>query len=143
MGMLSRLAGWLVVALAVVVPIHAPAQQPAPDSVKDQQQRSVDQPGNNAPVWRDVKSGQQNYSSLPGRETSVLVQPQARFPGQESMSTAGEAWRKFRNGPITFYGGWLVVLVCFVIAAIYFAQGPVKLHEKPSEIGRASCRERV
>jgi formate dehydrogenase subunit gamma len=48
------------------------------------------------------------------------------------MTTAGEAWRQFRNGPITFYGGWLVVLVGLVIAAIYFAVGPIKLHEPPT-----------
>ncbi|MGH7185078.1 MAG: formate dehydrogenase subunit gamma, partial [Pseudomonadota bacterium] len=96
------------------------------------QQRSVNQPGNNNEVWREVKSGQPNYTSIPGREAGVLVQPQARFPGQEVMTTAGEAWRNFRNGPITFYGGWLVVLVCAVVAAIYFAMGPIKLHEKPS-----------
>jgi len=125
------MTGWLVLALAFSLP--AAAQAPAPvDPVKDQQKRTVDQPGNNAPVWRDVKSGQPNYSSLPGREMGVLIQPQARFPGQDAMSTAGEAWRKFRNGPVTFYGGWLVVLVTAIIGAIYFAQGPIKLHDKPS-----------
>jgi formate dehydrogenase subunit gamma len=45
------------------------------------------------------------------------------------MSTAGEAWRKFRNGPITFIGGWLVVLALMAIAAIYFTLGPIKTHE--------------
>src|SRR5204863_6181609 len=106
-------------------------QPPSADPIKSQQKRSVDQPGNNADVWRDVRQGKPNFTSIPGRETDVLVQPQARFPGQGGMSTAGEAWRKFRNGPITFYGGWLVVLVVVIIAAIYFAMGPVKLHEKP------------
>jgi len=133
MHMLSRLTGWLILAFALAMP--AAAQQPAPpgaDQAKDQQKRTVDQPGNNAPVWREVKSGQPNYTSIPGREVGVLVQQQARFPGQESMTTAGEAWRKFRNGPITFYGGWLVVLVLAIIAAIYFAMGPIKLHEPPS-----------
>jgi formate dehydrogenase subunit gamma len=132
--MLSRMTGWLVLALVFSLPAVAQAPQaPAVDQgVKDQQKRTVDQPGNNAPVWREVKSGQPNYTSIPGREVGVLVQPQARFPGQDNMTTAGEAWRKFRNGPITFIGGWLVVLVIAVIAAIYFAMGPIKLHEPPS-----------
>ena len=104
----------------------------AQSQAEQQKQRQVDQPGNNAPVWRDVRSGAPNYTSVPGRETGVLIQPQARFPGQEGTSTAGEAWRKFRNGPVTFYGGLFIVLVCLVIAAIYFAQGPVRLHEKPT-----------
>jgi formate dehydrogenase subunit gamma len=138
MKTLCRWAGWLVLALVLAMPAAAqqaqPAAQPAgaQDQAKEQQKRTVDQPGNNAPVWREVRSGQPNYASIPGREVGVLVQPQARFPGQGSMTTAGEAWRKFRNGPITFYGGWLVVLVLAVLAAIYFALGPVKLHEPPT-----------
>ena len=132
MHSLSRMTGWLVLAFAFALPAGA-QQAPAPsDAVKGQQKRSVDQPGNNFEVWRDVRSGQSNSTSVPGREVGVLVQQQARFPGQENMTTAGEAWRKFRNGPITFYGGWLVVLVCAIIAAIYFAQGPIKLHDKPT-----------
>jgi formate dehydrogenase subunit gamma len=139
MKLISRITGWLLLALALSAPAAA-QQAPAPaapaqkaeDPIKVQQQRSVDQPGNNAPVWREVRSGTPNYTSIPGREVGVLVQPQARFPGQDAMTTAGEAWRQFRNGPITVYGGWLVVVVLMVIAAIYFAMGPIKLHDKPA-----------
>ena len=100
----SRMTARIMLALALVLPAAAQAQAPAPeapkpvppamqDNVKEQQKRSVDQPGNNAPVWRDVRSGQPNSASIPGREVSVLVQPAARFPGQDAMTTAGEAWR--------------------------------------------------
>jgi formate dehydrogenase subunit gamma len=137
MHIISRVTGWLV--LALVFSFQAAAQTPVVqtppaklDLAKEQQKRSVNQPGNNSEVWREVKSGQPNYASIPGREVGVLVQQQARFPGQGSMTTAGEAWRKFRNGPITFYGGWLVVLVIAIIAAIYFTLGPIKLHEPPT-----------
>lgn len=85
-----------------------------------QQERRETQPGNNAPVWREVRSGNEGYTSLPGREMGVLVQ------------SAGETWRQIRNGPVTFYGGWLVVIVALILAAIYFALGPVKLHDKTS-----------
>jgi len=159
MHTLSRLAGWLILALAFAAPAAAqdrqpaaqpaaqPAQQAAPaaDPTKDlQQQRRIDQPGNNAPVWRDVRSGQPNYTSIPGREAGVLIQAQARFPGQDGMTTAGEAWRKFRNGPITFYGGWLIVLVVLAIAAFYLTKGPLKLHDKPTgrTVERFSLAER-
>ncbi len=131
-----RVAGRLAIVLAALLPVVAAGQaQPAPatgTSAKEQQQRRVEQPGNNAPVWRDVRSGAPNYTSIPGRETGVLIQPQVRFAGQGAMSTAGEAWRNFRNGPITFYGGWLIVLVVLAIAAFYFAKGPLKLHDKPT-----------
>ncbi|MEA3192909.1 MAG: formate dehydrogenase subunit gamma [Betaproteobacteria bacterium] len=99
---------------------------------KSQQERQVTQPGNNAPVMREIKSGEKQYTSVQGRETDVLVQPPARFLGQKAMVTAGEAWRQFRNGPVTFVGGWLVVLVLLIIAAVYFGKGPVKLHDRLS-----------
>src|SRR5262245_365030 len=102
------------------------------DEQKSQQERRVTQPGNNAPVMREIKSGQPQYTSIPGRETNVLIQPPARFAGQSAMVTAGEAWRQFRNGPVTFIGGWLVVGVLLVIGVFYAVFGPVKLHDKPT-----------
>ena len=89
---------------------------------QQQQQQQVTQPGNNAPVWREVRGGQTQYttSSAQGRETNILVQ------------SAGETWRRIRNGPVTFYGGWLVVIVGLIIAALYFGKGPIKLHDKPT-----------
>ena len=106
----------------------------AQQGVEAQQQRQLTQPGNNAPMWREVrKEGEQHYTSVKGRETGVLVQ------------SAGETWRQIRNGPVTFYGGWLVVIVCLIIAALYFARGPVKLHERPTGrmIHRFSSFEQV
>jgi formate dehydrogenase subunit gamma len=114
MSMLSRVAGCLLASLLLAVAGGAQAQS----RVEEQQQRRVEQPGNNAPVWREVRSGNQGYTSMQGREVGVLVQ------------SAGETWRQIRNGPVTFYGGWLVVVVALILAAIYFALGAVKLHDK-------------
>lgn len=117
MSMLSRVAGGLLASLLLAVAGGAQAQS----RVEEQQQRRLEQPGNNAPVWRDVrKEGQQHSTTVRGREAGVLVQ------------SAGETWRQIRNGPVTFYGGWLLVIVCLILAAIYFVQGPVKLHERPT-----------
>lgn len=85
-----------------------------------QQERRETQPGNNAPVWREVRSGNEGYTSLQGREMGVLVQ------------SAGETWRQIRNGPVTVYGGWVLVLVVLAIAAFYATKGVLKLHEKPT-----------
>ena len=150
MQTLTRLVGGFVLALALSLPVAAqqpaaPAAAPAPDEVqKAAQKRSLEQPGNNSEVWRQVGTGTQNYTSIPGREVGVLVQPQARFPGQETMTTAGEAWRKFRNGPITLYGGWLILIALGTIAALYFTAGPIKLHEPPTGrmVERFSTAER-
>src|SRR4051812_43477184 len=69
----------------------APQDEPPPaaSGPAAQRERQATQPGSNAPVWRDVQSGKPNFTSIPGRETNVLIQPQARFPGQEHRSTAG------------------------------------------------------
>ena len=96
------------------------SDQPPAAGPQAEQQRQQSQPLNNAPVWRDVRSGQQNTTTVTGRETSVLVQ------------SAGDTWRRVRNGPVTFYGGWLVVLAGLAILALYAARGPVKLHDKPT-----------
>lgn len=87
-----------------------------------QQERRDTQPGNNAPVWGQVRSGNEGYTSVPGREVGVLVQ------------SAGETWRQIRNGPVTVYGGWLLVLMALAIAAFFVTKGALKLHEKP--VGR-------
>jgi formate dehydrogenase subunit gamma len=132
----------LFLAVALFLAGFAGAQTP---EQKSQQQRQTTQPGNNADVWREVQRGQPNYTSIPGRETNVLIQPPAKFLGQEHRTTAGEAWRQFRNGPITFFGGWLVVIVCLIIAALYFGKGPVKLHDRPTGrmVHRFSTTEQV
>ena len=88
--------------------------------IKAQQERAVTQPGNNAPVWREVRSGgagPYTTTSARGRETDVLIQ------------SWGDTWRRIRNGPVMFYGGWLLVLVIAAILGLYLLKGPVRLHE--------------
>jgi formate dehydrogenase subunit gamma len=128
MSIISRVAGCLLASLLLAVAGGAQAQS----RVEEQQQRRVEQPGNNAPVWREVRSGNEGYTSMQGREVGVLVQ------------SAGETWRQIRNGPVTFYGGWLVVIVTLIVAAIYFAMGPLKLRDKATGrmIERFSLAER-
>lgn len=125
---------WIMAAIfALLLPhvVEAAEAGGAPSQV----QRQAEQPGNNAPVWRDVRSGENRYQTtqVRGPETAVLVQ------------TQGETWRQLRNGPITIYGGWLLLAVCVIIAAIYFRGGPIKLHEKPSGrlLERFNTLERV
>lgn len=96
---------------------------------QNQAERTRVQPGNMAPVYRQIKEGTNNYSSLPALESGVLIQPHAQFPGQARATTAGEAWRLYRNGPLTLYGGWLIIVVFVGIAAFYFSFGAIKLKE--------------
>jgi formate dehydrogenase subunit gamma len=121
-----------VTAQAAPAPASAPANSAAPnvesiDILKQNQaERTRDQPGNNAPTWRIIKEGTKNYSSLPYKEAGVLIQPKAQFPGQARATTAGEAWRQYRNGPLTTFGGWLLVAAVLALMAIYFIKGPAR-----------------
>jgi formate dehydrogenase subunit gamma len=97
--------------------LFAPASWAADGGAKEQAERQQSQPLNNAPVWRDVRGGEHPYQTtqVRGVESNVLVQSQ------------GEIWRQIRNGPITIYGGWLLVLVVAALAIFYGWRGKIML----------------
>jgi formate dehydrogenase subunit gamma len=97
-------------------------------------ERAKVQPGNNAPMWRQVGSGVTGYSSLPkaqAPEAGVLIQPFVQYPGSR-LTNAGEAWRQTRNLWIIPYGGALVLIALGAIGLFYWRVGAIKLHEKPT-----------
>jgi len=109
-------------------------------------ERAKVQPGNNAPMWRDVGKGVAGYSSLPVREApeaGVLIQPFVEYPGSR-LTNAGEAWRQVRNNWIIPYGGSLLFIVALAIAIFYWRKGTIRLHGTPSgrEIERFTPFER-
>ena len=83
----------------------------ADDTAKDQAQRQQVQPYNNAPVWREVRSEKDAVTQVRGRESSVLIQ------------SGGETWRRLRNGPITLYGGIVLIVVLLALGAFYKIRG--------------------
>ncbi|NJD89438.1 MAG: formate dehydrogenase subunit gamma [Betaproteobacteria bacterium] len=139
----ARGIGALVVALAAWLPFGASAQQPAATQPAAAAQEAAPAPKpaagttagpgwNNPPSWNDV-STQQQYASVPGRETNVLIQG------------AGHEWRKIRNGPVTFYGGIVLLIPLAVLVLFYLAKGPIKVHDPLTGrlIERFSSVERV
>lgn len=97
-------------------------------------QRAAVQPGNNAPMWRDVGQGKAGYTSLPAREApeaGVLIQPFTQYPGSR-LTTAGEAWRQVRNNWIIPYGGALLCIVILAIGIFYFTRGTIATHNPES-----------
>jgi len=99
-------------------------------------ERAKVQPGNNAPMWRQVGAGVTGYSSLPASEAPEagnLIQPFVQYPGSK-LTTAGEAWRQVRNNWIIPYGGSLLLIVALAIAIFYYGKGTMKLHG--AETGR-------
>ena len=99
-------------------------------------ERGKVQPGNNAPMWRQVGAGVTGYSSLPASEAPEagnLIQPFVQYPGAK-LTTAGEAWRQVRNNWIIPYGGSLLLIAALAIALFYYSKGTMKLHG--AETGR-------
>ena len=94
---------------------------------------SINQPGNNAPIWRTANSDTVNYVSIPDKQAGVLIQK------------SGQQWRLIRNGVITVYGAWLLALAICGILAMYVFKGSIKLHEPMSgnKIQRFTLAERI
>jgi formate dehydrogenase subunit gamma len=93
-------------------------------------ERSKVQPGNNAPMWRQVGAGATGFSSLPhsqAPEAGNLIQPFVQYPGS-SLTNAGEAWRQVRNNWILPYGGSLLLIVLLAIGIFYKTKGPLGGH---------------
>ncbi len=156
-------AALTVFALSAVAQDKAPAAAPAVQSVNIQDvkpdasdapgyaeqtnaERGKVQPGNNAPLWRDVGKGLEGYSSLPkadAPEAGVLIQPFVQYPGSR-LTNAGEAWRQVRNNWIIPYGGSLLLIVLGAIAVFYWRKGMIRLHGAPTgkEIERFTPFER-
>src|SRR5258706_10079491 len=88
---------------------------------KEQAQRQQTQPLNNAPVWREVRKGENPYqtSQVRGPESTILVQSE------------GETWRRLRNGPITIYGGWVDLVGGGRQGDLHWGKGRNKPRGKP------------
>ena len=134
-------------ATAAVAPAAVPGVQGAnifeirPDASTDPNyakqsngERAKVQPGNNAPMWRQVGGGVTGYSSLPkseAPEAGNLIQPFVQYPGSR-LTNAGEAWRQVRNNWIIPYGGALVLIVLGAMGLFYWRVGSIKLHGAPT-----------
>src|SRR5690606_36454571 len=97
--LLLVLVFWLLALLVAATPVHARRAAHTESSAEAQAERQAERPGNNAPVWRAVRSGEAHFTTVRGPETGVLIQSE------------GNTWRQLRNGPVTVWGGWLLILV--------------------------------
>jgi formate dehydrogenase subunit gamma len=113
------------------------------DPATAEAERQVAQPLNNAPVWREVRSGEPAITAVRGRETAVLIQPTMKLPFEPAV-TAGEAWRLARP-PLSTLGGTLVALTLLALFGFYRWRGSIGVHEPPTGrlIQRFSKTERT
>ena len=91
-----------------------------PDLAKQQQERQEKQPLNNQPLWSEVRSGAPQTTTVVGRETNVLIQPE------------GQTWRALRT-PLLALGGWIVALAVVGLAVFYAARGKLDYDKKPRD----------
>jgi formate dehydrogenase subunit gamma len=99
---------WMTLQSAVA---QSPAVNPAESQqATQQQQRQVQQPLNNEPVWKEIRSGEPQFTSLPGRETNVLIQ------------SGGQLWRAARNTLLEL-GQVVLVLAIGGLAIFYLIRG--------------------
>lgn len=126
---LGRWLGAAAVAFLVVISSASMAlaqQPPAGQGAVQAGAQGAAQPHNLAPLWREVRSGEPGFTTIRGPEAGVLVQ------------SGGETWRELRNGPITFYGGLLLLVVPLAILFFHMVKGQLKLDGPPT--GRVIVR---
>jgi formate dehydrogenase subunit gamma len=122
-------------ALLLTAPCSIAQQQsPAPSEpatpAAQEAAREVTQPLNNAPVWRDVRSGVPAITAVTGQETNVLIQPTMKLPFEPAVS-AGEAWRLARP-PLSTIGGTLIALSVLALFGFFRWRGSIGVHERPT-----------
>ncbi len=136
-------------AAASAAPVSAPAPAAAPvaasqaaqqtfDSVLNpnaaaQAKRQREQPGNNAPVWADVRSEKPHYTTDRGVDAGVLIQ------------SGGETWRQRRNNQLIPLGAAIFLGVLGLCALFYWRKGTIKLKAAPTgrKIARFNLFERT
>ena len=91
-----------------------------PDLTKQQQERQITQPLNNQPLWSEVRSGAKQYTTVQGRETDILVQPQ------------GQTWRALRT-PIMGLGALAIIAAVIGLAVFFFWRGKLDYERRPAD----------
>jgi formate dehydrogenase subunit gamma len=95
---------------------------PPQDPARQQAERNVTQPYNNAPFWREVRSSDQGFTQVgDAPERGVLIQ------------SRGETWRQARV-PVALIGGLLVALAVASLGGFYAYRGSIPVGESGSKL---------
>ena len=110
----------LLLAAAVGAQQSSGPALPNDELIKQEQQRVVTQPYNNAPVWKAARGSVEGYASIPAPEAGVLIQD------------GGQNWRALKNGTFSIIAGWALVAMMLLIGGFYAWKGTIQLHEAPT-----------
>ena len=70
---------------------------------------------NDADLWRAVREGREFTVSIPDKKAGVMIQSE------------GENWRNARNGPVTNFGGWMIIGMIIVLAGFFGLRGRIRI----------------
>jgi formate dehydrogenase subunit gamma len=70
---------------------------------------------NDADIWRAVRQGQEFTVSIPDKKAGIMIQSE------------GENWRNARNGPVTNFGGWMIIGMIIMLAAFFGLRGRIRI----------------
>jgi len=70
-----------------------------------------------ADMWRSVREGAAGRVTIPDQKAATLVQSE------------GENFRAFRNGPLSVWGGWMMLAMVVVLAIFFALRGRIKVED--------------
>ncbi len=68
-----------------------------------------------AEFWRQIRHGVAGTVSIPDKQAAVLVQSE------------GDNWRAARNGPVSVFGGWVLLAMIIVLAVFFAVRGRIRV----------------
>ena len=107
------------VRILVLLLLFLPVARGDETAVRDDQAQSALQPGNNAALWREVRSGSPQTTNVHGVEAGVLMQAR------------GQAWRKLRP-EIALGGGAILLGALGALFLFYRWRGPIRVAAAPT-----------
>jgi formate dehydrogenase subunit gamma len=111
------LAGNPATAQTSLAPSSAPEASPVGGAVPGDALGTT----SDADYWRAVRHGIQGNVSIPDKKAGTLVQSE------------GEAWRSFRNGPLTLYASWALLGTIVVLGLFYAIRGRIRIEHGRSD----------
>ncbi len=66
-------------------------------------------------LWRTLRKGFRGNVAYPDRQMGVAIQSE------------GDNWRAIRNGPLSIYGAWLLLIVIVVLGVFFALRGRIRI----------------